>query len=220
MLDLLFFAAVAAFLAFRFYNTIGKKDHSPDDDKLRALREMQRMAEQQAKEENVIELRPDEVKVENEEPLGKTIEKAVKDIQKLEPDFDHHYFMEGAKRAFEMIITAFAEGDKSTLKNLLSDDLYKEFEADIDAREKKGQSLSVTLVSGPKVKFKEAQLVGKEAEISLEFDSREIRLLKDEKGRIVEGDPSDPEAVKDLWTFTKKLDKKTKIWKLTDTEAL
>ena len=220
MLDLLFFAAVAAFLAFRFYNTLGKRDHDPEDNVLRNLREAQRHSQTQDEQDNVITLSPDEVKIVEDEPLDKSLQKNVDAIQKLEPDFAADQFLHGASRAFEMIIKAFSEGDKDTLKNLLSADVYKEFEADIKEREKAKQQLSVTLVSGPKASIKEININNKQAEIDVLFDSREIRIIKDEKGRIIEGDPSDAEAVKDVWTFAKKLDKKTKIWQLVDTEAL
>lgn len=220
MLDLLFFAAIAAFLAFRFYNTIGKKDHRPDEDVLRKLREVQRQAQAQEKDENVITLRPDEVREVNETPLDPAIANDVREIQKKEPDFDPVIFVERAKRAFEMIIEAFAKGDKKTLENLLDEAVYKEFLADIEAREKANTELVVTLVSGPTAEIKEVTLDGKDVTIAVEFDSREIRILKDDKGRILEGDPSEAEAVKDLWSFKKKLDKKSTIWKLVDTEAV
>ena len=219
MLDLLFFAAIAAFLAFRFYNTLGKRDHDPEENVLRSLREAKQRSQQQ-EEDNVITLSPDEVKIVEDEPLDKDVQKGVTAIEKQEPDFSAEQFVAGASRAFEMIIEAFSNGDKETLKNLLSDEVYHEFEADISAREKEKQTLSVTLVSGPKASIKQVNVTGKQAEISVQFDSREIRILKDEKGRIIEGDPSDAEAVKDLWTFAKKLDKKTNIWQLVDTEAL
>ncbi len=220
MLDLLFFAAIAAFLAYRFYNTLGKKDHDPDDSVMRALREAKRQAEQMEKEDKVITLRPDEVRVVEDKPLDKTLQNAVVSIQKVEPEFTTEQFLGGAERAFEMIIEAFASGDKKTLELLLAKDVYQEFENDIDAREKEGKVLSITLVSGPKATIKTIEINGKQADISVLFESREIRLLKDEKGRILEGDPSDAERVKDLWTFSKKLDKKINLWQLVDTEAL
>lgn len=217
MLDLLFFAAIAAFLAFRFYNTIGKKDHSPDEKVMQKIREVQRKAQQD--EDKVVTLRPDEVKLVDETPLDEELQTSVAMIHKYEPDFDPALFLEGSKRAFEMILKAYEKGDKNTLENLLDDDIYQEFAKDIDARAKEGKSLIVTIVSGPTALLEAIEVRGKEARITVEFDSREIRLIKDEKGRILEGDPSDAEAVKDLWTFSKKLDKKTKIWKLVDTEA-
>jgi predicted lipid-binding transport protein (Tim44 family) len=221
LLDLLFFAAIAAFFAYRLYNTIGKRDHDPDENLLKTMREAQRRKDSSSQEGNVVTLRPEEVKV-IDEPIieDEKLQQEIATIQKIEPEFDTGQFLFAATRVFEIILKAYAEGDKEALKPLLGKEVYQGFEEAIEARKKAEQTLSVTLISEPKPKFYAIELDQKTAEITIEFNTKEIRLLKDNKGRIIEGDPSDAELVKDRWTFSKKLDRKTKIWQLVKTEAL
>ena len=58
----------------------------------------------------------------------------LENVYKKVSNFDHKQFLDGAKKAFEIIITAFNNGDKKTLKNLVSKDVYDAFEKAIDQK--------------------------------------------------------------------------------------
>lgn len=226
LFDILFFAAIAAFFAYRLYQTLGKDDHEPDESLKEMLRKAQQQAEQQAKQQqgqpqdNVVTLHPDEVKLVDDEPEeAKAFKDVIKAIQKKEPDFSVAYFLSGAEKAFEMIIEAYAREDIETLEQFLAKEVYQGFEKDIKKRQKENKTLSTTVISGPEVALQHIELVGKDIQITVLFTTQEIALIKDEKGRILEGDPSEPEEVNDRWTFAKPLDGKTTLWKLVKTEA-
>ena len=53
-------------------------------------------------------------------------------VYKKVNNFNHREFLDGAKKAFEIIISSFNNGDKKTLKNLVSKDVYSAFEKAID----------------------------------------------------------------------------------------
>src|SRR5664279_4707099 len=67
-------------------------------------------------------------------------------IVAADPNFDHKHFLTGARAAYEMIVNAFAEGDRRTLKNLLSREVYEGFETAITEREKRGESVELSLI--------------------------------------------------------------------------
>ena len=48
-------------------------------------------------------------------------------------------FIEGARKAYEIIVAAFAEGDRDTLRRLLSADVFDGFAAEISGREARGE---------------------------------------------------------------------------------
>ena len=56
------------------------------------------------------------------------------------------HFLTGARAAYEMIVNAFAEGDRRTLKNLLSREVYDGFEGAIIEREKRGDTVESRFV--------------------------------------------------------------------------
>ena len=90
-------------------------------------------------------------------------------IAKASPEFDPEHFLTGAKAAYEMIVTAFAQGDRATLKNLLAPDVYDGFVGAIAEREKKEQKAELTFVGIEDAKMTGAELDGKVARLSLRF---------------------------------------------------
>src|SRR6058998_224055 len=64
-----------------------------------------------------------------------------------DPSFDPRHFLTGARAAYEMIVTAYAQGDRRTLKNLLSKEVYDGFEAAIKDREARGEKAETRFVS-------------------------------------------------------------------------
>jgi predicted lipid-binding transport protein (Tim44 family) len=89
----------------------------------------------------------------------------------VEPEFDAKHFITGARAAYEMIVTAFAEGDKRSLKNLLSREVYEGFEAAINDREKKGHKVETRFVSIDTADITGAELRGRTAQVTVRFVS-------------------------------------------------
>lgn len=150
---------------------------------------------------------------------GSELAKVLQRIVEKDPDFDVRHFLQGAGTAYEMIVTAFAEGDKKALKPLLTREVYKGFAAAIDERRKKGEELSLSFVSLDETKLLRGSLRGNRANLTVKFVSQVITALKDKEGRIIEGAPDEVTVVKDVWTFTRNVTSRDPNWKLAATEA-
>jgi predicted lipid-binding transport protein (Tim44 family) len=141
-------------------------------------------------------------------------------IAKTEPGFDPEHFIVGAKAAYEMIVTAFAQGDRATLKNLLAPDVYDGFVSAIAAREAEHQKAELTFVGIEEAKMTAAGLEGRTARISVRFISELITCTRDREGKVVEGDPTEVQTIRDSWTFARDVNARDPNWKLVATEAV
>jgi predicted lipid-binding transport protein (Tim44 family) len=141
-------------------------------------------------------------------------------IAKASPDFDVEHFLSGAKAAYEMIVTAFAQGDRPTLKNLLASDVYDGFVGAIAEREKKEQKAELTFVGIEDVKITAAELDGKIARLSLRFVAELISCTRDKDGKVVDGDATEVQTIRDAWTFARDVSSRDPNWKLVATEAV
>lgn len=133
--------------------------------------------------------------------------------------FTPRSFVEGAKLAYEMIIDAFAKGDKAALKNLLSKEVFDGFSRAIDARNSQGQRVDSRFVGIDKATIQQASLVGRKASITMEFVSELISATYDKAGQVIDGDPKEIRQVTDVWTFERDVGSRDPNWKLVATEA-
>jgi len=140
-------------------------------------------------------------------------------IAAADPNFAIQPFAAGAKAAYEMIITAFAGGNRQVLRNLLSPEVYQGFAAALDEREKRGHKLTTTFVSIDKVTITEAMLQGRTAKIKIHFTSQMTNATHDASGNVVEGDPDKVVKVDDIWTFARDTGSRDPNWKLCATET-
>jgi predicted lipid-binding transport protein (Tim44 family) len=140
-------------------------------------------------------------------------------ISKASPDFDPEHFLTGAKAAYEMIVTAFAQGDRTTLKNLLANDVYEGFVAAIAEREKREQKAELTFVGIEEAKLVSAELDGTNARVALRFLAELISCTRDKNGNVVEGDATEVQTIRDAWTFAHDVTSRDPNWKLVATEA-
>lgn len=140
-------------------------------------------------------------------------------IAKADGDFDARHFLVGAKSAYEMIVTAFAEGDRRALKNLLAKDVFEGFATAIAERESRGETMESRFVSIEKAEIIGADLKGKSAQITIRFVSQLITVTRNRTGEIVEGSPDRVTDVTDIWTFARDAGSRDPNWKLIATEA-
>ena len=140
-------------------------------------------------------------------------------IARQEPGFDARGFIEGAKMAYEMIVTAFAQGDRKTLKNLLSRDVYEGFERAIAEREKRGEKAETTFVSIDKAEIGNVEVKGRIAPVTVRFLSKLITATRDAAGKVIDGDPETVVDVTDVWTFARPLGTRDPNWQLVAAEA-
>lgn len=152
---------------------------------------------------------------EPDSPLGENLKK----IKGYEPNFNTHEFMEGAKGAYEMLLTAFEAGDKASLKPYLSSEVFTAFSDAIDDRESRGLSVDMRFVG-----FRSAEPVeaivddgSREAEVSVRFVAEIVTATRNAQGEIVEGDPAAVRKITDVWTFSRTLGRSDPNWMLAAT---
>jgi len=124
-----------------------------------------------------------------------------------------------ARAAYEMIVTAFAMGDRKTLKSLLSREVYDGFETAIREREAKGESVDTQFVSLDHADITGAELRGATAHVTVRFVSQLITATHDKSGNIVDGSPDKVTEVTDVWTFARDVASRDPNWKLVATEV-
>lgn len=140
-------------------------------------------------------------------------------IAATDPAFDPGQFLEGARVAYEMIIGAFANGDRRALRDLLSKSVHDGFIEAIDAREKNGETMESTFVGIDSADIVDATLKARTAQITVKFRSQLISVTRDRDGETVDGDPKAVRDVTDIWTFERDTSSRDPNWKLAATEA-
>lgn len=134
-------------------------------------------------------------------------------------DFDPKHFLTGARAAYEMIVSAYAEGDRRTLKNLLSREVYDGFEAAIAEREKRGDTVESRFVSIDNAEITAAELRGRSAQLTVRFQSKLVSVTRNKAGDVIDGNADKVTDVTDVWTFARDLSSRDPNWKLVATEA-
>ncbi len=150
---------------------------------------------------------------------GSKLAQTLTEIQLADKSFDPGAFVSGAKAAYEMIVSAFAKGDKKILKPLLNDEIFKSFSSVIDDHHKNGETVETTFVGISSSKIASAALTGKIAEITIRFVSELISSTKNSEGAVIAGDPNQVFKVTDVWTFSRDIRAGDPNWKLTATAA-
>lgn len=142
---------------------------------------------------------------------------ALVQIALADRNFDSRHFVENAKDAFSMVVTAFAEGDRATLKDLLSDAVYKSFDAAITAREAAGQKALTEVLSVRDATIIDASLKGSTASITLRIKAEETYALSDSSGKVIAGHPDRVVTMTDVWTFARDVKSSDPRWMVTET---
>jgi predicted lipid-binding transport protein (Tim44 family) len=150
---------------------------------------------------------------------GSAVATGLDEIAKVEPGFDARGFIEGGKMAYEMIVTAFAQGDRKTLKNLLSRDVYEGFDRAIGEREKRGEKAETTFVSIDKAEIVGVEVRNQVAHMMVRFVSQLITATRNAEGAVVDGSPDAVVEVTDVWTFARPIGSRDPNWQLVATEA-
>jgi predicted lipid-binding transport protein (Tim44 family) len=131
--------------------------------------------------------------------------------------FDPRHFLSGARSAYEMIVLAFANGDRRALRDLLSPEVYESFEAAIREREKQEQKTETRFVSIDKAEIVGAEARDRSAQLTVRFVSQMISVTRDKAGTIVDGNPDKVADITDVWTFARDTSSRDPNWKLVGT---
>jgi predicted lipid-binding transport protein (Tim44 family) len=133
--------------------------------------------------------------------------------------FDIAGFLAGGRAAYEMIVTAYANGDRRALKDLLAREVYDGFEGAIREREQRGEKVDSRFVSIESADVLAAEMRGRTAQITIRFVSQLVSVTRDRSGAVIDGSPDKVTTVTDVWTFARDTSSRDPNWKLVATEA-
>jgi len=150
---------------------------------------------------------------------GSAVANGLNAILQSDSSFDAQHFVAGARQAYEMIVTAYAEGDRRALRNLLSRDVYEGFETAIRERETRGETSETRFVSIDRSDITAAELRGSTAQVTVRFVSQLVSVTRDRSGNVIDGNPDKVTDVTDVWTFARDVSSRDPNWKLVATEA-
>jgi len=141
-------------------------------------------------------------------------------IAAADPAFSPKAFLEGAKQAYEMILTAFATGDRKTLRNLLEKEVYDSFERSMAEREGRGEKVDFTFVGLPRIDISHAGYDRRNALVTVQFHAEVVSVTHGPDGVLVEGDTAQVKQIADEWTFARNPKSRDPNWKLVATNQL
>ena len=126
-------------------------------------------------------------------------------------------FLKGAHIAYEQIITAFAKGDKKSLKSLLGKKMYEDFSEVIDERKKKDHNYETTFIGVKSSKVLEFKKIENIYKVTVNFVSEIITCVKDKNNQVIEGNVDTIKTVNDVWKFSKNMWSQDPTWYLVET---
>lgn len=150
---------------------------------------------------------------------GSDLARSLDEIVQQDSSFEPKHFVAGAKSAYEMIVLAFAQGDRRTLKDLLSTEVYDSFEGAIRDREQRGERMERKFVGIEKAELVGADMRGRVASLTVRFVSQMISVTRDKAGAIVDGSSESITDVTDVWTFSRDMGSRDPNWRLVSTDS-
>jgi predicted lipid-binding transport protein (Tim44 family) len=199
LLELVIFAALAAVVLFQLYAVLGRRvGRQPEDAETEADRPTLATDAR----------RPDDEPVTGLAPVG------VAAIRQRDPAFEPHRFITGARSAYEMVVKAFAAGDRETLKDLASASVYQTFDKAIGQREADGRTEQVEFLQPPRADLESAEMDKDVARVKVRFLA-EVR----NRSKGPDGEAVDDHRTAEVWTFERRVDSRDPNWALARVEA-
>ncbi len=128
-------------------------------------------------------------------------------------------FLQGAKIAYETIITDFSDSDNKLIasKPLLSKKIHDQFKEALLEREKKGYFAEITFIGIKSATVKAHKKTEENLDVTVDFVSEIITCIKDKDKKIISGDGEKIKTVYDTWVFSKEIKSSNPNWLLIDT---
>lgn len=212
-IDLLLFGMIAAFLVLRLRSILGRKTGferptRPDAAPPGEVPGLNRTVTSPP-DLRVVPATPARALPDPGSPAGQALAR----MRAVNPAFDAGHFLAGAEAAFRLIVTAYAAGDRTTLRPLLSDDTYRAFEGAVTARETAGETQRTEIRAVQSCAIEEAALTGTLGAITVRIVSDQVSETLGRDGRPVHGTDAVMEIV-DLWTLERDLAQPDPAWRL------
>jgi len=219
-IDIIVLAGLAAFIIWRLWAVLGRREGHENPTEFTSRRAP---ASPRPGGDNVVTMpgardRTGAADFNAIAPEGSALAQGLTEVQLGDRHFDPQGFLHGARQAYEMIVTAFAAGDRRELRPLLSDEVYGDFDSAMRAREADGQKVEMTFIGIDDAKITAAQMRGRVAEITVKFVSEVISFTKNADGVVVEGDPTTQRKVTEVWTFSRDTTSSDPNWLLIATD--
>ncbi len=145
---------------------------------------------------------------------GSELAKGLENIAAVQKDFNPSEFLAGAKAAYELILSAFAKGDKPALKPLLAKSVMDSFATAIDHHKSKGETKVFKFVGFDKTDLRSAVIDGKRAIVEVMFESEMINATLNSAGETLDGDTNAIVKSAETWTFERNITSSDPNWKL------
>jgi len=212
---------LAGFIAFRLYSVLGRRtgNERSRDDQLRMPDGAETNPKPAASKDNVVTLPERPTPVGASAAASNPLARALMDIKLVDRAFDSDRFLSGARSAYEMIVTAFARGERDVLRPLLSDDVFETFNKAIKSREAKKERVDFTFLKLKSARISGAELKGRMADVTVTFESEVMMAGYDPSGALIEGDAKTPHGVTDVWTFARDTSASDPNWLLVATAS-
>jgi len=128
-------------------------------------------------------------------------------------------FLNGAKIAYETIITDFSDNDNklTTSKPLLNKEIYNQFNEALKERSKRGHYAEITFIGINSATIKEHKKIDKILNVTVDFIAEIITCIKDKDKKIVSGDPEKIKKIYDTWVFSRDITSANPNWQLVNT---
>lgn len=209
---------IAAFLGLRLYSVLGQRaEHEEESIPHRFDAGEEDRAQAPAPNQPAqpaIPMRPQQ----RLDGLMPAVERGVREIAAADPRFDITAFLQGASGAYEMVLEAFWNGDRETLRELCDADVYASFSGAIDAREAAGQTLDNKLIRIEETRIHSAVLDGRMARVAVLFVSDIAAVTRDKDGNVIAGSLDDAVESRDVWTFSRDVTSPAPDWLLDETD--
>jgi predicted lipid-binding transport protein (Tim44 family) len=218
LLYILVLAMVAGVILFRLYTVLGRRtgNERPPQERFERIGGA---AEQRKPSDQPIPVPDRTLPPDQPEQSSDPIARGLLDIKLADRTFAPDHFIEGARKAYELIVTAFAHGDRNALRPLLSDEVYATFDSVIAARESRKERVEFTFVGFREVKIVGASLKKNIADITLSFASQFISATVGPEASVVEGDAKAVRDVTDVWSFERNVRAGDPNWRLVATSG-
>lgn len=212
-IDIIIFATISAFLGYRLHQMLGRR-HGKENQRPNPF------TRNPSKPDDISSTRPQSKEAETQDEAYTNIWIPKCDqIKTLDPSFNEHHFIEGARIAFQVIVDAFTQGDTETLKPLLSEEIYNNFYDTIRERTKTGERHETTIHTITMIEVIETEIHNSTVDLTMSFTSEQTNVVFDNHDRRIGGDPEHRETITDIWTFSRDTRTKNPNWILIETRV-
>ena len=210
--EFLFLLFVAFGVLFRLYQTFGT--NAKDSGVKIILKPVNKNQEKQILQNisQLIENKSEQIEALSSATINENVS------EKEQGSFNQEMFLNGARKVFELILSAFNQGDLTPVRELMSKKVFEAFNAVIENRRSENITSEVDFICFDKSEIKDIKHLKNTVKIVVEFVSEQVSLLKNKEGEVIEGDENFVQKITDMWTFERPLNAKNNIWTLVSTK--